>query len=81
MTNNFAHLSAENPMHTLATVRFEETVMANPRVQAVIIPCDIGDEDCRKMAFDVFVSGSYARAFNTKEEAYHWCLAQGLEVE
>lgn len=47
---------------------------------ASIVPEDIGDDDCRKLVFDVWASGVPIASFRTEKEAYLFCLEKGLEV-
>lgn len=80
--NQFANLSAENPMHALAKV-------ASHEVLGVLVPSfcriqseDIGDNDRRDIVFDVFSMDNrhLAGFFNTYAAACAWATAHGFLV-
>ena len=85
MKNQFANLDAQNGEHRLATVTMEETLpsVAKQLKQARIYPDDIGDDDCRKIVYDVHEVGKHlpvAHGFSCAITANAWAIANGYEV-
>lgn len=68
-------------MHRLAMVTSEEgPAMTTQKIRVSIIPDDVGDEDCRKITFDVFAGALLLQTFPSQEEAFHFCLDNNMEV-
>lgn len=79
--NRFDVLSAEKVEDRLAT-------MASNEMPEIVIPqeceirCeDLGDEDCRKLNFDVWIGNiCVAGGFRTRGESVDWARAQGHKI-
>ena len=75
LLNPFAQIDAQNAMHRLAHVASNEAIVTmTPPVRNVsIVPDDIGDEDCRKVVYDVWEGDALLRTFQHVEDARQWC--------
>lgn len=80
--NDFAHLDAQTAEGRLAQVRSDEMPEESTLRPCRIVTNDVGDEDCRKIVFDVWANNAYVEGFfNTLAHAKSWAEKHGYYVE